>query len=161
MSRFFPHPPYAEDQPLSRTILWSHTIYRGFQTGAFLGLTTHIVCQYIFRRPSSLLRLTGNGALISGAFLALVTPMRMWGREEIEWKDRSWRLLENERQMEVDDFSLVGTVLGVGALGVAVRRGKVPSATWREASGSAGAGSLAGTMAYMLYRYGYLGDDGK
>ncbi len=87
--------------------------------------------------------------------------MRMWGREEIEWKDRSWRLLENERQMEVDDFSLVGTVLGVGALGVAVRRGKVPSATWREASGSAGAGSLAGTMAYMLYRYGYLGDDGK
>ena len=36
----------------------------------------------------------------------------MFGRENIEWKDRAWRLLENKYQMEVDDFALLGTAVG-------------------------------------------------
>jgi len=68
--------------------------------------------------------------------------------------------LENERQMEVDDFSLAGTILGTGALALAVRRGRLPRSEWKSGLGVAGAGSLAGTMGYMIYRYGYLGDKG-
>ena len=62
--------------------------------------------------------------------------------------------------MEVDDFSLAGTILGTGALAVAVRRGRIPRAGWEKGLGAAGAGSLVGTMGYMIYRYGYLGDEG-
>jgi hypothetical protein len=38
---------------------------------------------------------------------------RMWGREDIEWKDRSWRLMENKGQLETeyDILSLLFPVL--------------------------------------------------
>ncbi|VUC22667.1 unnamed protein product, partial [Clonostachys rosea] len=37
MSRFFPHPPYAEDQPLYHTILTTHVLTRGLTTGSIIG----------------------------------------------------------------------------------------------------------------------------
>lgn len=166
MSRFFPHTAYAEDQPLYRTVLMTHVTYRGLQTGAFVGAVSSTI-RHLLRRSTPLLFSTrlvqsmGIGTLIGAGFLAVATPIRMWGKEEIEWRDRSWRLLENERQMEVDDFSLGGMVLGVGALALAVRRGKIPKAGWKEGLGAAGSGSLVGTVAYMVYRYGYLGDKGE
>lgn len=165
MSRFFPHSPYAEDQPLHHTVLMIHTIYRGFQTGAVAGAVSGTVRHFVRRTSplllsTTLLRSVGTGALIGAGFLAIATPARMWGKEEVEWQDRSWRLLENERQMEVDDFSLVGTILGTGALALAVRRGTLPRTGWRSQLGAAGGGSLAGTMVYMIYRYGYMGDKG-
>ncbi|TGO15123.1 hypothetical protein BTUL_0044g00620 [Botrytis tulipae] len=36
MSRYWPHPPYAEDQPHSGLILWTHILTRGPPTAAFL-----------------------------------------------------------------------------------------------------------------------------
>lgn len=37
MSRYFPHTAYAEDQPLSRTILGVHVLTRAHTTGAAVG----------------------------------------------------------------------------------------------------------------------------
>jgi hypothetical protein len=78
----------------------------------------------------------------------------MWGRESIEWNDRSWRLLENKGQVEVDDWSLGGTIAGLAGVygsGVARRAG------WRAVVGGAGVGSLVGVGGYMAWRYGVKG----
>ncbi|EME43761.1 hypothetical protein DOTSEDRAFT_71564 [Dothistroma septosporum NZE10] len=170
MSRFFPHSSYAEDQPLAHTLLWSHVLYRGFQTGATLGLAVGATQALLQARKAqrggstvqrallaTTLRSTGIGAV---AFTALMVPgivMRMNGREEIEWKDRSWRLMENKGQIEVDDWSLVGTVAGTLA---AARRGASQEVgrarIWRLAGG-AGAGSMFGVLGYMAWRYGVHG----
>ncbi|KAG0646459.1 hypothetical protein D0Z07_7573 [Hyphodiscus hymeniophilus] len=37
MSRLWPHTPYAEDQPFSRSILTTHVLTRAIQTGSLIG----------------------------------------------------------------------------------------------------------------------------
>ena len=76
----------------------------------------------------------------------------MWGREQIEWRDRAWRLLENKGQVEVDDWGLVG--MGLGGFGLLVRKGGVP---WRVGVGVVGVGSTVGVVGYMLWRHGIHG----
>ena len=73
-------------------------------------------------------------------------PARMWGREEIEWKDRSWRLLENKGQVECDDWTYGGMAVGAA---MALR-----TTGWRGKVGSIGIGSVVGTAGYMGWRYG-------
>lgn len=136
MSSLLPHPPYAEDQPLAHTILTTHVLLRGFQTGAIIGplvgSTRYILLQRLQRSTLSpptpppqakflpaIVRTTGSSSLVFTGILVLALVGRMQGREEIEWKDRSWRLLENRGQLEVDGFAGVGMGVGgvVGALG--------------------------------------------
>ncbi|MCJ1237201.1 hypothetical protein MMC14_005186 [Varicellaria rhodocarpa] len=168
MSRLFPHSEYAEDQPLAHTLLATHVIYRGFQSGAVLGLLTGAVrCIPLLRStstPAATLwplarslseRSTGVGAAIGAGSMLVGLPARMWGRQEIEWKDRSWRLLENKGQMEVDDWSLVGTV--AGAVIAATAQEKGTSLGWRSVVGGSGMGSLVGVMGYMGWRHGIKG----
>ena len=83
----------------------------------------------------------------------------MYGREEIEWRDRSWRLLENRGQVEVDDWGVVGTVMGVVGVGVRGRGsgGEGLGGWWRRVLGGAGMGSVAGVVGYMAWRYGIKG----
>jgi Protein of unknown function (DUF1757) len=172
MSRFFPHPAYAEEQPLYGTILTTHVLHRGFQTGAFIGVVSSAARSLIKRNPSAsttpapatlhaqqsirlaLMRSVGQSALITTAVMVPGMIYWMWGREEIEWRDRSWRLLENEGQKEVDDWSLIGTVGGA----VATARGALteagPRAQIVRLAGGAGIGSLAGVVGYMAWRYG-------
>lgn len=161
MSQLWPHTPYAEDQPHSTAILTTHVLYRGFQTGAIIGPAVG-AARYaipILRKTSAarasllhtLLRSTGTGAVWGVGFLAAALPIRMWGREDIEWRDRAWRLLENKGQVEVDDWGLVGTV--VGGLGVLARRG----VGWRMAVGGLGMGNTAGVLGYMIWRHGING----
>lgn len=69
----------------------------------------------------------------------------MYGREEIEWKDRSWRLLGNRGQNECDVFMGSGMVLGLLA---SVKRGT----EWRVRVGSA-----VGVLGYLGWRYGVKG----
>lgn len=88
------------------------------------------------------------------AFLAVGLEARMWGREHIEWQDRSWRLLENKGQLECDTSSAEGAVVGAGA--VAWRQG-FRQAGWRMLVGGAGLGGLAGVVGYMGWRYGVKG----
>ncbi|KAF7198536.1 hypothetical protein HII31_00275 [Pseudocercospora fuligena] len=165
MSRFFPHSPYAEEQPYSHTLLYSHVLYRGFQTGVTLGLGS-IALQsaygYVRGRSSipraAFLPTTGRWALITTALMVPATYGRMYGREEIEWQDRSWRLLENKGQVETDDWSLVGTLAGAAA--------SLRQSAWKETgttrtlriAGGAGIGSMVGVAGYMVWRYGVHGD---
>jgi len=82
--------------------------------------------------------------------MAVAVPGRMWGRSEIEWQDRSWRLLENKGQLECDDWTY--PAMGLSAVGaVAMRQ------TPRMALGTMGLGSVVGMMGYMGWRYGING----
>lgn len=175
MSRLFPHPAYAEDQPLFRTILGTHVLHRGFQTGALIGLLAGTVRPLLPRKqpPTTttattsglkplllrplLERSTGMGAVIGTGLLAIGLGVRMYGREEIEWRDRSWRLQENEGQMLVDDLSIAGMVLGGGA-SVALMRRNGEKLAWRRVVGGAGIGSVAGILAYLGWTYGVRRD---
>lgn len=76
----------------------------------------------------------------------------MWGREEIEWQDRSWRLLENNGQVECDDFTYAG--MTGGALAMAMRG---QGLGWRGAVGGMGMGSVVGMLGCMGWRYGVKG----
>ncbi|GAB7326827.1 hypothetical protein MBLNU13_g10760t1 [Cladosporium sp. NU13] len=165
MSRFFPHTDYAEDQPMSRTILFTHVLYRGFQTGAIVGQSLKLA-RSLFTKSAilpnetilaSTLRSTGVGALTGTALMIPAVYMRMYGREEIEWKDRSWRLLESESQKAVDDFSGIGTV--VGALFGARQIVSHQSARTKvfKVAGGAGVGSIAGVVVYLSWWYGLKG----
>jgi hypothetical protein len=163
MSRFFPHTDYAEDQPMSHTVLTTHVLYRGFQTGAVVGHSLKLA-KSLFQKNTILrnetilaatLRSTGFGALTGTALMVPAVYMRMYGREEIEWKDRSWRLLENNSQKAVDDFSVVGTAFGA-------RQIVSHQSAWAKVllvAGGAGVGSIAGVMVYMGWWYGLKGGE--
>lgn len=164
MSRFFPHASHAEEQTLSQTLLYSHVLYRGFQTGATLGLTSvalRSAGRYIRGRSMvtgvASLATTGRWAVVTTLLMIPTTYGRMYGREEIEWQDRAWRLMEHEGQKEVDDWSLIGMAVG----GVASTRlsiaNKTGTARFLSMAGGAGIGSLAGVVGYMVWRYGICG----
>ncbi|KAK4694664.1 hypothetical protein P7C71_g2951, partial [Lecanoromycetidae sp. Uapishka_2] len=124
MSRLWSHPAYAEEQPYFKTILSTHVLFRGFQTGAIIGPIVGAARYALLRRRSPIappflsyvVRSTGTGAVIGTGLLAIGLVARMWGREEIEWRDRSWRLLENKGQVEVDTWGVAGMTAGGAAL---------------------------------------------
>ena len=98
--------------------------------------------------------------------LALGLAGRMRGREEIEWQDRAWRLLENEGQMSTDDWSLEGMVVGVALAVLAARRGVIVIKNRPMAVvGAAGLGSLVGTEGSVEWRAwrrtSFKGGDGQ
>ncbi|KAI0457929.1 hypothetical protein F5B21DRAFT_56976 [Xylaria acuta] len=165
MSRYFPHPAYAEDQPLARAILTTHVETRAVTTGAIIGAGIVGVREALqrFRKatPSSTLttprsqlylRTAGVSTLWTIGIVSVGLVGRMWGREEIEWQDRSWRLLENKGQLETDDWTYGGMAAGLAAA-VLFKR----PVGWVATAGSVGAGSVAGMLGYMGWRYGLHG----
>jgi hypothetical protein len=76
----------------------------------------------------------------------------MRGREEIEWQDRSWRLLENKGEVQTDWETIVGTGAGAVAGVVAARRGIVPVSAGTAALGGAGVGLGSGVL-FMIGTY--------
>lgn len=83
----------------------------------------------------------------------------MQGREEIEWQDRSWRLLESKGQVECDWWILDGAVVGAVAGVLAARKGRIPVGTGmgKAALGGTGIGVSSGVLGYMGWRYGIRG----
>jgi hypothetical protein len=164
MSRFWSHTPYAEDQPYAHAILTTHVLTRAVQTGSVIGsgVGTSIFLLRHFhilspRIPPStfattLLRSTGIGAVVGTGILALGLPIRMSGMEEIEWQDRSWRLLENKGQVECDDWTYGG--MAMGTVAAVAQRG---ASGWIGAVGKVGAGGVLGMVGYMGWRYGVKG----
>ncbi|KAK1655258.1 heterokaryon incompatibility protein-domain-containing protein [Colletotrichum phormii] len=65
------------------------------------------------------LRKSGTASAISIGFTGVTMLARMYGREDIEWRDRAWRLMESRSQLEVDDWTYSGAAAGVAALGIA------------------------------------------
>lgn len=163
LPQLFQHPAYAEDQPSAYTILTLHCLHRGFTAGAILGLASpfaRTAITTILRRPSlagplpwttRLLSSAAIGSLGGTAFLGVGMTARMWGREEIEWQDRSWRILANKTQNREDDWSAGGIIIGALALGLASRRGAGLGLPLGRASlGGAAVGSLLGTVGHVL-----------
>lgn len=163
MSQFFPHSNYAETQPASKAILTTHVLYRGFEMGTVLG-TAYGPISYLLsssvraRNARSILAATtrsvATGGLVGTAALLVALPLRMKGREDIEWRDRSWRLLENKGQIEVDNWALSGTALGLMSLAVTPSRRPIVRG-WRLVVGRAGLGGNLGILGYMAFRHGY------
>ncbi|KAJ4255507.1 hypothetical protein NW762_009502 [Fusarium torreyae] len=162
MSRFFPHAPYAEEQPLARTILTTHVIVRTITLNTIIATgitaTRQLIPYFRPKTPSALaftprlLRSASTGTVAALGIGALMTFGRMNGREEIEWQDRSWRLLENKGQLENDDWTVIGA--GVGAfIGANAAKGL----SWRGAVGGMGLGTVGGMLGYMAWRYGVNG----
>lgn len=153
-THYLPHPPYAESQPYAHLILTTHVLSRGFQSGALLGSLLGTARHLATHRSTALLlppllRSTALGGALGVAAMAVAVPVRMWGREEIEWRDRSWRLLGNRGQVECDVYSAVGAVVGAGAVGAGKRGGG-----WRGMVGGAGLGGWVGVVGYMGWRHG-------
>lgn len=193
MSRPFPKAVYAEDQRYSYTILTTHTLHRGFQTGALFGLLggaassvfsarraraappTMPPLQSVSSAPlasagampltnpvkldriARTLRTTGLGGVWGVGLLTVGLGVRMWGREKIEWQDRSWRLLGNEGQVLCDDFSVTGTMVG-GLATLARERGTATLRKGTRVVGGMATGNLVGVLAYMIWRYGIKGE---
>jgi hypothetical protein len=84
-------------------------------------------------------------------------PFYMSGKTDIEWKDRSWRLLENEGQKEVDDWSSVGFVGGVIAAARSEAFRQATKGRLLKLIGGGALGDLLGVTGYMAWRYGVHG----
>ncbi|KAI0806161.1 hypothetical protein BC629DRAFT_1147399 [Irpex lacteus] len=172
MSQFFPHAQYAEDQPYSRTILTGHVLSRGFIIGAGAGVgfggLAHLVSRFAARkfladyplnRPTSLklLHSAGYGSFLGVLALTFGLTYLMRGKDDIEWKDRSWRLLENKGQVGMDNWILGGSLAGAGLVAsppVAKRYGGIAGLGWRGVVGGAAVGSLAGLAGFVGTKLG-------
>jgi hypothetical protein len=165
ISAYWPHTPYAEDQPLPHLILTTHVLDRGFQAGSALGLAVGIVntlrsTSPTLRTSTSLItRATGLGGVLGLGSMVVALPVRMAGREKIEWQDRSWRLLENKGQVEVDTWSTIGEGVGVATTIALMRKNGMAlrGPGLMNIIGGGGLGGLAGVIGYMGWRYGVNG----
>jgi len=151
MDRFLPHPDYAEDQPYSHIILTTHVLHRGANLGAALGAlyggARFVLSAHARKSPlaASVIRGAGVGVVAATGLAAVALSWRMYGRQKIEWQDRSWRLLENKPQNKIDEWSASGALVG-GVLG-GVKKGL----GWRGATGGAGIGSVVGIVGWVAY----------
>lgn len=229
MSRFFPHPPYAEDQPLAHTILITHSLLRSFEAGAALGVCWHVgrglLCSKSSKtsentptstrssrsrngrkkdkdiqqtqeqhpnhpnpssspnlintllnnlpqppRTAELLNTTSLASLLGLGLWTLALPIKMWGKQPIQWQDYSWRILENRGQVLLDDWCLSGVVLGgFWAFSMGERdiqqqgRGEIQGEgqgedlyvyvpAWRRVLAGAGIGGLGGILGLLVVR---------
>lgn len=160
MSGFFPQAAYAEEQRYAYTILTTHVLHRGFQAGAIACPLISLPGLFISKSPPKypilqlLLRSAGMGSVVGTGVVGVMLLARMTGRSQIEWADRSWRLLGNKWQVEVDDFSLIGTIIGTAAAGMVLSGPKMTRLGWRGVVGGGAVGNLVGVGTYMVWRHG-------
>ncbi|GKT58529.1 hypothetical protein ColTof4_10477 [Colletotrichum tofieldiae] len=171
MSRYFPHAAYAEDQPLARTILTVHVLSRGYTAGAVVGLGVFAVGGVYNQLRSAkasapapltatlqsarLLRSAGTASAVGLALMGIALVGMMQGRDDIEWRDRAWRLMANQGQLETDDWTYGGAAAGL--IAVAARPQMKAVGAWRVVAGAAGLGSVVGTAGYLVWRHGVHG----
>lgn len=159
MTSLFPHPQYAEDQPYARSILYLHVMRASAMSFSFFSLfqfPISVVAARSRKSPvdynvvlSRTLKTSGRGLVLGTAAGAVMTWGRMRGRQEVEWKDRSWRILENDGEVKTDWVTLGAAAGGaVGAL-FAARTGTLPLSMGNAMLGGAGVG-MAGGVPYMI-----------
>lgn len=90
MSRLFPHTAYAEDQPLAKTILYTHVLTRGFQAGSLVSIPiTGVVWGYSRFISKAAPKLFGPMLLRSAGAGALVRTFIPTGEEgQGLWMDK-------------------------------------------------------------------------
>ncbi|EUC48508.1 hypothetical protein COCMIDRAFT_33990 [Bipolaris oryzae ATCC 44560] len=159
MTSLFPHPAYAEDQPYARSILYLHVMRASAMSFSFFSLArfpaavvgarynkTPIDYNVILART---LKTAGRGLVLGTAAGVVMTWSRMRGLEEIEWKDRSWRILENNGEVKTDWVTLGAASGGAVAVLIAARRGRMKMPIGGAVLGGAGAGMAVG-VPYMI-----------
>ena len=162
MTSPLPHPIYAEDQPYARSILYLHVIRASVMSFSFFSLArfpasviaarykkTAIDYNVILTRT---LKTAGRGLVLGTAAGVVMTWGRMRELEEIEWKDRSWRILENNGEVQTDWVTLGSASGGAVAALIAARRGRIKMPAGGAMLGGAGAGMAAG-VPYMFASY--------
>jgi len=164
MTALMPHALYAKDQSYAKPILAYHVLRSGATAGALLSIPTAVASTLYFGPRTlptfsvHLLTHSFRGTLAGLAFGFLALESRMWGKDHVEWQDRTWRLLGNKGQVEVDNWILGGEAVGGVAALVAARRGLVPPALKEKMGvtiiGAMGLGAAIGTGEYMVWRYG-------
>ncbi|KAK5942645.1 hypothetical protein PMZ80_005210 [Knufia obscura] len=95
-------------------------------------------------------RSAGVGGAIGGLAMAVMVPGYMSGKEHVEWQDRSWRLLNNQGQVAVDNWSLAGVLFGITSPLFVTQFRSSDMLSWRMLVGRAGVGSLAGVAGCMV-----------
>ncbi|KAL8744697.1 MAG: hypothetical protein Q9190_003077 [Brigantiaea leucoxantha] len=163
LQKLFVQAPYAEDQPSAKPILIIHVLHRGYNAGALIGTigtTLNAAFAYIATRPpypdpiiARLVRSGSYGSFYGTAFMAVGLTMKMWGKEPIEWQDRSWRLLINEGQNHTDDWSIRGAGIGavMSLIGRKARFGGLGRwSVLRAGFGGAGLGSALGIVGHVI-----------
>jgi hypothetical protein len=167
MTTFFKKAEYAEDQKYAKTILTFHVLRSGAVVGAISAIPIALgFC--LIRGPRTisnfnriLLISSSRGLVVGPAVTGVMLVGRMQGRDDIEWRDRSWRLLINNGQVEVDNWVLQGAAAGAILGFVAGRSGKLPrplgKSIWTATSGIAALGTVFGTIGYLLWRHGVRG----
>ncbi|KAF1836041.1 hypothetical protein BDW02DRAFT_260603 [Decorospora gaudefroyi] len=159
MTSFLPHPVYAEDQPYARSILYIHVMRASAMSFSFFSLfqfPASVVAARYHKTPvdynmilARTLKTSGRALILGTAAGALMTWGRMRGREEIEWKDRSWRILENNGEVKTDWVTLGAAAGGATGALVAARGGRLPLSVSSAVLGGAGVGMAAG-VPYMI-----------
>ncbi|KAH7074941.1 hypothetical protein BKA63DRAFT_514030 [Paraphoma chrysanthemicola] len=154
MTSLFPHTAYAEDQPNGHAILYLHVMRASAMSFSFISF---------FRFPVSLLNAryrklpidmraitartlqsSGHALVIGSVAGALMTWGRMRGKEEIEYQDRAWRILENKGEGKTDWAVMGGAGAGAIAGLLAARRGVIPVSVGSAVLGGMGAGASIG-----------------
>ncbi|KAG9185163.1 hypothetical protein G6011_07707 [Alternaria panax] len=158
MTSLFPHPQYAKDQPYASSILYLHVMRASAMSFSFFSLLHFpffIIAARSCKIPvqynmilSRTLKAAGRGLVLGTAAGAFMTWGRMRDREEIEWKNRSWRILENNGEVKTDWITLGAAGGGAVATMFAARRGSLPLSMGRAVLGGAGVGMTSG-VPYM------------
>ncbi|EMD88818.1 hypothetical protein COCC4DRAFT_195268 [Bipolaris maydis ATCC 48331] len=162
MTSFFPHPVYAEDQPYARSILYLHVMRASAMSFSFLSLArfpASVIAARYKKAPinynvilARTLKTAGRGLVLGTAAGVAMTWGRMRGLEEIEWKDRAWRILENKGEVQTDWVTLSSASGGAVAALIAARRGRIKMPAGGAMLGGAGVGMAAG-VPYMFASY--------
>ncbi|PVI05987.1 hypothetical protein DM02DRAFT_610323 [Periconia macrospinosa] len=167
MTSLYPQAPYAEDQPHAHQVLYLHTARAGAMIGSFVSLltaTTSTLLSHRKHNPSPLpvpfrtnlthtfLTHAPHGLLAGALFGVTATFAQMRGRQEVEWQDRSWRLLGNKGEVWTDWVAVGGAGLGGVVGGMAGSRGKGIGMA-RGVLGGVGVGMAAGVV-FMVGRMG-------
>jgi len=162
MTSLFPRSAHAEDQPYARTILYLHVVRASSMSFSFLSLfhfPISLVAARYRKTPVDYntivvrtLKTSGRGFVLGAAAGVAMTWGRMRGREDVEWKDRSWALLENKGEVKTDWVTIFSSGAGAVATLIAARRGTMPLTTSNAILGGAAFGSAAG-VPYMFVLY--------
>ena len=159
MTSLFSHPTFAEDQPYAHAILYLHVMRASAMSFSFLSLSELPVLIAVSRYRqmpidytallSRTVNISGRSLVLGTAAGALMTWGRMRGREEIEWKDRSWRILENKGEVKTDWVTFGGAGVCAIVAALAAKKGILYPSVANAALGGAGVGMASG-VPYMI-----------
>lgn len=145
MNSLFQPAQYEEDQQYAHEILTFHVLSRGYAMGAFVSAIPVYASRFT-RYRLSLPKSATIGSLIGVGAMTLAIRGRMNDKTEIEWQDRSWRILQNQSQIKTD-WAMLGGAMSGAIVGIS-RRSVVQRPVWMIAGG-ASLGAAAGLLLGM------------